>query len=517
MPPRPVNRGWFWAALVLTALKLWLTSGQAIYAIGPAFHDDRVLVDRAGRIINGEWVGPYNQYTLAKGPLCPLFIAGAFWIGLPLLLAQQILYAVSCAAVTRAVAPWVRPGSAQFSLYALLLWNPMSYDAGNLGRLMRQNLYTPLGLLVIAGLVQLFVRRRESWRRQAGSATLAGLALGCFWLTREESVWLLPAVGLLLGGLALSLGRELRERWRALSVSLGLIVVAALLPVLIICTLNLRYYGWFGTVEFHAPEFKAAYGALTRLQAGPELPQVPVTRQMREVAYKFSPAFARLRPYFETFVSDNWSEKALFSATERQIRGGWFIWALRDAVTAAGVAPDAGSAMRYYQLVADELNPACDAGWVAARPPRTGFMPPLTASLARPLADGAVEYGAFFIFFKNFTAHAPDSLGDYAELKPFRDLTGTRLSFAPRSPDPAPPSQSALDAWKVDLLENIGVGLGRLFSWLGPLVLLAGFLRGVETLLGRPFTFFPGLAPAPLAPSAAPPPTTARGPAPPPP
>jgi hypothetical protein len=212
MPANALNRRWLWAALALTAVKVWLTSGQTIYAIGPAFHDDKLFVSLAAHLLNGDWLGPYDQFTLAKGPMFPLFLAVVFWIGLPLILVQQLVYAAACAVVTRSLAPWLRAGGPQFALYSLLLWNPMSYDAGNLGRLMRQNVYTPLALLVVAGLVHWFARRRESGRRQAGPAALAGLALGCFWLTREESVWLLPAVGLLLCGLAASLGRELLAR-----------------------------------------------------------------------------------------------------------------------------------------------------------------------------------------------------------------------------------------------------------------------------------------------------------------
>ena len=503
MPPSTANRWWLWAAIALTAVKLWLTSGQTIYAIGPAFHDDRLFVQLAANILRGEWLGTYNQFTLAKGPLFPLFLAGVFWLGLPLLLVQQFVYAGACAAVTRALAPWLRAGGTQFSLYALLLWNPMSFDAGNLSRLMRQNIYTPLGLLVIAGLALLFARRRESWRRQAGPAVLAGLALGGFWLTREESVWLLPAVGLLLLGLAASLGRELAARWRPLAASLGLLVAALLLPAAVVCTLNLHHYDWFGTVEFRAGEFKDAYGALTRLKTGPELPQVPVTRQMRELAYSISPTFAQLRPQLEGPVGDHWVEKNLFPAAERQIRGGWFIWALRDALLEAGLAPDAGTALQNYRRIADEINAACDAGRVPARPPRSGFLPPLRRADVRPLLDGAAEYGAYFIFFQGFTAWSPDSVGDYAELKPFRDLVGTRLSYAPRSPDPFPSSQSALEHAKVEWLDRIGRQTGRVLGWLGPFLLLAGLVRIGESVLDRKLTFLLGLATGLLAACAA--------------
>lgn len=499
MAPHTAHRGWLGAALVLTALKLWLTSGQTIFAIGPALHDDRLFVELAARVLEGDWLGPYNQFTLAKGPMFPVFIAAVFWLGLPLLLAQQALYAGACAILTHALKPWLRPGAAQFSFYTLLLWNPMSFDAGNLSRLMRQNLYTPLALLVVAGLVQLFARRHESWGRQAGPAILGGLAFGAFWLTREESVWLLPVVGMLLAGFALAPGRSLRDRWRPAAASLALFTGLALLPTLIVSTLNHRHYGWFGTVEFRAAEFKAAYGALTRPVAGPDLPQVPVTRAMREAAYAHSPAFARLRPWLEGPVGDQWSEKTHFPAADRQMRGGWFVWALRDAVVAAGLAPDAGAAMRYYQQVADELNQACDTGRLPARPRRDGFLPRLDAGLVRPLTDGALEYGAFFLGFSNFTAYSPESIGDYAELKPFRNLVGTRLSHAPRSPDPAPPEQAALDAWKLSWLEKIGVAIGRLLAWLGPLVLLVGVVRVVESALDRRLSFCLGLAAALLA------------------
>ncbi|AOS44954.1 hypothetical protein Verru16b_02023 [Lacunisphaera limnophila] len=496
MSPAAVNRGWFWAAVTLTAVKLWLTGGQTVYAIGPAIHDDKLFVGLAGHLLDGNWLGPYNQFTLAKGPMFPLFLALVFWTGLPLLLAQHLLYAGACAAATRALTPWLRSGSIAFLLYSVLLLNPMSYDAGNLSRLMRQNIYAPLALLVFAGLVTLFARRRESWRRQALPAASAGLALGLFWLTREESVWLLPAVGLVLFGIATSLGREAITRWRPLAASLSLLLITALLPVLVVCSLNHRYYGWFGTVEFRAPEFNAAYGALTRLQTGPRIEHVTVTRQMRETAYTLSPAFDRVRPFLEGAAGAHWFDASVAPISERQIRGGWFMWAMRDAVIQAGLASDAGEALRYYQQVADELNAACDAGRVPALPPRRGFLPPLGHDSIGPLLAGAREYCAYFVLFKGFTARSLDSEGDYAELKPFRDLVGTRLSHAPRSPDPFPPTQSDLEHRKVEWLDLIGKQTGLVLGWLGPLLLLVGFTRLVESALERRITFLLGFATA---------------------
>jgi hypothetical protein len=499
MPPRPASRGWWWAALALTAAKLWLVAGQRIFAIGPAFHDDLLFVRLASHLVDGNWLGPYNQFTLAKGPMYSFFIALAFQLSVPLLLAQQVLYAAACGVMVRSLRPWLRTGGALFALYAVLLWNPMSFEAENLGRVMRQHVYTPLALLCVAGLVTWFARRREGAWRQAQPAAWAGLAFGCFWLTREESVWLAPGVALLLAAPALAVRREWRERGRALLAGGGAFLFAAALPILAVCTLNYRHYGWFGTVEFRAREFNAAYGALTRPLVGPEISQVPVTRQMREALYDVSPAFARLRPHLEGEVGDSWLERVTIPASERQIRGGWFVWALRDAAWKAGEAPDAATAMRFYQRLADEVNAACNDGRLPARPPRSGFLPPLRVDDARPLFAGALEYSTFFLLFRDFTAYAPESVGDYADLKPFRDFVGTRLSPAPRSPELPTPEQDRRNARKVDALERIGSGTAIALAWLGPLLLLVGVGRGIESVADRRLSFALGFAAALLA------------------
>lgn len=493
------DRWWFWAAVALTAVKLWFTAGQTVFAIGPAIHDDKLFILLTEHLLNGQWLGPYNQFTLAKGPLYSLFVAGNFWVGLPLLLTQQLVYAGACAAVALACRPWLPRAGGRFTLYALLLANPMSYDASNMTRLMRQSLYTPLGMLVIAGLITVFARRRDSGRRLAVPAGLAGLAFGGFWLTREESVWLVPAIGLIAFGLVVAVRRDWRERGRLLVLAAAAFLVAFSVPVYVVSGLNLRHYGWFGTVEFRATDFKDAYGALTRIAVGPELPQVPVTRQMREAAYRISPTFAKLEPWLEGEVGDHWIERTLFKPEERQIRGGWFMWALRDAMAAAGLTPDARTAMANYRRIADEVNAACDAGRVPSRPARSGFFPRLTRDDVGPILNETRDYLVYFGAFKGFTAASPDSVGDYAELKPFRDYVGTHLSYAPRSPNPFPPEQSRLQHAQVDALETTGTFTATAFAWSGLVLLLVGAARAIESVWRRRLTFLLGLAGALLA------------------
>ena len=116
-------------------------------------------------------------------------------------------------------------------MFAFLLWNPMSFEAPTLGRVIRQQIYTPLELAVFAGLVALYCRREKNFPRQLPWAVLLGMAFGCFWLTREESVWLLPSLLLLAAAGLFWTFRVSRPHGRTMLNSLGLAMAFAALPV----------------------------------------------------------------------------------------------------------------------------------------------------------------------------------------------------------------------------------------------------------------------------------------------
>ncbi|MBI3887211.1 MAG: hypothetical protein HY302_16010, partial [Opitutae bacterium] len=322
---------WVWAAVILTLFKLWLTRGQPLYAIGNARHDDRLFLELTAHLLRGEWLGPYDQLTLAKGPLYSLFIAGTFLLGVPLGLAQQLCYALASAVVIRAAQPLLRSAAAGFAAYLLLLWNPLTYEGESLTRLLRQHLLVPLVLLVAASLVALLLRRSAPFRARLPWTVLLGFALGGVWLTREETVWIFSIVLVLGGALAWHAWRGPPGSRAALGGLAGVAAGCFALPLLLVCSLNAHYYGWFGTVEFRSGDFQDAYGALTRVRAGPAYSNVPVSREMRAALYRVSPAFAELQPYFER-ADHPWANRELFPHAAPQILGGWFMWALRDAV-----------------------------------------------------------------------------------------------------------------------------------------------------------------------------------------
>ncbi len=454
------NRLWLAVALALTALKLWLSRGQGVFAIGSAGHDDRLFIELAQHLIRGEWLGPYHELTLAKGPFYSLFIAAAFTLGVPLFLAQHLFYVAACGLFARALRPVVTSAGARLAVYALLLWNPMTFDGPSMGRVLRQHVYGPLGLMILAGLIALYLRRAGPARRQLPWVLLLGLAGGAFYLTREEVIWLAPGVLLLAGAYLLGSWRISRATARRAAGWLGLALVVAVIPVLIVCAKNKRHYDWFGTCEFRAQDFRDAYGAMLRVRVDPELPYVPVTREARAAMAAVSPAFAELQKQFEAGVARGWAGSSEFfthlPAEQGQIGGGWLMWAFREAAAKAGYHGNAAQALGFYRRLARELNRACDEGRLPAGGARSGFLPPWRDDQTGPFLHAAGDFTDFLVRFSRFSARVPASSGSPGELQLFRDITRERLSPPAGELDIVGAAQYVLNARKVDGLHWIG-------------------------------------------------------------
>ena len=490
---KPSARFWFWAGAVLTALKLWLTGAQTVYAIGPAAHDDRLFLLLAESIINGDWLGSYSQMTLAKGPFYSLWIAGLFWAGIPLGTGVQLAYAGACALFARACRPAISSAFALFAIYVFLLWNPMSFEGPTMARVGRQQIYTPLELAVLAGLVALYGRREASLRRQWPWAVLAGLAFGCFWLTREESVWLLPSVGLLAAAAFSWAWRLSRAHGRTMTVALGLAALCAMLPLACVSLQNYRHYRWFGTVEFHATEFNDAYGALVRVKLGPDLAYVPVTRQAREAAYQVSPTFAKLQPFLDGGIGRDWATVSTamtkLPPEERQIGGGWLMWALRDSVAAAGFCHNAREALTFYRRMAAEINQACDDGRLPAYGRRSGFLPVWKKGEAAEVLRTTWTFAHYVASYESFSPYTLPSTGTDDELRLFRDVTRDHLSLATEATNVVLPDQLAFDARKLAWLQSTGSLLRPVLYGLFLAAHALLLLRLVQLIRAREVTF----------------------------
>jgi hypothetical protein len=347
-------------------------------------HDDSLFVALGRSLAEGRWLGQFSQFTLMKGPGYPAFLALANWLGVSVSLAHALFH---CFAVTFFVAIchlFVRSAAISGVLFTLLLWHPISLSAFLL-RVIREQIYYAQVLIVLAAFAAaLFYARGK--KQGALLGTLCGVMLGWFWLTREEGVWIIPAIALM--ALAATFHAVHERRIRELIATL-LVAIGVFAGVQVgFRAINWAVYGKFVGVDIKETNFQRALGALHSVRSGGVRPLVSVTRAARERIYAVSPTFASVKWYFEGTAASGWVGFTcqLLPGSCGEIGAGWFIWALRDAASAGGHYSSPAKASLFFGQLADEVSTACAGGALECAPQLIAEMPPVSWSQVVKLA-----------------------------------------------------------------------------------------------------------------------------------
>lgn len=387
VPAMRHRRAFLACASAALALKLWLTAQIRVTPVY-APHDMSNYLEHAKTLAAGHWWGAYDAFTLIKLPSFAIYLAALEDTGIPAPLAHQLFYGLACLVACLAVAPVVRRWAWLAVLYVVILFDPFTY-CQQATVVMRSQLNEWTALLTLACATGLFLRRRRSWR--ATLPWMIGLAFSfaVFWFNREEHVWIVPGLVVVLGAYFWLSGREQsRAELRARLATLVIPAAVWLAYLGTVTLLNGKVYGWYTVSEQSAPEFVSAYNSLARIEApGTDDPWYPLPRNARSIAYAVSPAAAELRTGFEGPSGKNWTGVTCAAVGRcEDIAGSWAMWAFRDAVAGAGHYRSGAEARDFYLRLAAELDAACDARKIACRPKGHGLLPPVTPAALPAIA-----------------------------------------------------------------------------------------------------------------------------------
>ena len=269
--------------LILAYIACAMNMPVSIYTL--AGHDDALFMNHAYKILKGEWLGDYSQMTLVKGIGYSLFLAVNSVIGIPITLSIALFYAFSCWLLTNILIRLKLPALAGLALFTLMLFHPEVLPT----RIIRDNIYPSLSLIIFAAVIDLCFLKQRNWM----VLFFYGSAIALFFVTREEGVWIFPALFIIF---VFRFFSDWRSRTKDNSIQLlrSTILLAGftILPIALICSINQWKYGAFLTVDFKEENFSKSLSLLNSIEADIKTSHVPVNKQQREIAYSISPAFA---------------------------------------------------------------------------------------------------------------------------------------------------------------------------------------------------------------------------------
>ena len=482
IPPatHPIGQRTLWILLAAIGLSsILLRQAFPIVAIA-APHDDYLFITLAESLLQGRWLGDYNHLTHAKGVAYPVFLALNQLAGWPLKLTEHILYLGAALYFSHMLGRIVNARWLTIVTFMLLAFNPAPWSPVVGGRVVREGLYTSLTLLMFALALRCYILPdgtsvTQALRKHWAGLSLLGLVGGVFWLTREEGVWLLPSMGMLVV-------YGLMVRWRqgvailpALAY-LGLPLMVAQLPIQTVNTLNYRQYGVYHHNDFHSPDFVAAYGALSRIRHDAWQRYVVFPKDARERAYRFSAAARELKPHLEGELGQAW--RAIGCEQTRttpcpEILSGWFMWALRDAVQAAGHYQTAPQAAAFYRQLATQINTACDQSPGECLPRRQTLVPPWRPQYAADTLRASAQIATTLTNLHGLPIGPGEGFGTPKQLDTMARIT--------HQPVAAPPPSATLHQMAMGL-----AAAQRLILRYGlPLALLAGAWATLQALRNR--------------------------------
>lgn len=393
-----------------------------------AIHDDALFLEQAHTILNGQWLGTFNERTLIKGAMYPVFIAACSLLELSVRTVQHILYLSGAAFLCATL--FIRGVKERWAaiLFVLLAFNPVTVTDGA-SRFLRDMFYTGLFLWLFALLTYVVIVRPQKIFFLILCAGI-GLITTALSLTREESIWLCPllcSIGLIF---------LLRKEYLRIFAGMAILFFSWLGGTGIVKHENKIRYGLPILTEFQSPFFRNAYGALTRVKSSEFRRYVPVSREMREKLYDVSPSFQRLKTDLE---NSRWIQAGCRYIEPCDDHSSHFLWAFREAVARQGFYSSLSKAKSFYGKVTMEVNDACSKS-LKCRSQCSSFLPPLRREYLTPW---------FKTFFRglwlagSFSSLSPSTAPKF-ELneteKSFRALTGEKES----EPD------MSLSGWIVD-------------------------------------------------------------------
>ena len=379
-------------------------------------------------------------------------------------------------------------------LFAVMAFQPAAWLEQSGGRVMREGIYVSQTLLLLTLGLRCWVlaatqalpaaQLRAQWR----PLLAMGLVGGWFWLTREEGVWLLPALALLLTYWLWAQRHVLLRQWRPALAFAALPIVVATVMVGAVNTTNYAVYGVFRNNDFRSSDFLGGYGALTRIRHDHWQRYVPFPKDARERAYAMSAAARELKPYFEGDGGEFWRQGGCAQTQTSpcpEILSGWFMWALRRAVATTGHYQSAREAQSFYRRLAAEIDAGCRQRPDDCLPPRATMVPPWHEGYALDAIKASGQVFWTLATLDHATLKPYHSVGQPLHLRLFEVVTNGPIAPMADTPPLEVDLTSPRDTLRLQLAQWIATAMSKASAVALPMAFALWFLWTVVLLVRR--------------------------------
>lgn len=427
------KKHWFLIAVVAAALvKQILVIGLPIFAIPSAACDDQLLKNWAFSMASLDWKGDFNAYTFAKEPGFSFFLAVCFRLHLPYIFTVTLGYSVASIVFATSLNKVFSRKLFVFFTYLVILFNPVSFGLYTLQRVYRNGFAMVLTLLVFGGLIHMYFAVLEQRQRQVIVWSLvSSLSLGYLWITKSDTVWVLPftlTVCVVMLAILFRKSRNLKSIPVFFSVVFPFLAVFLFSQATKFC--DIHWYGYPSVAYYDEVMYD-----LSHIKSDDVQDKISLSRQQLRELYEISPTLAGVEKYVEKQMQ-TYSEFDTHPE-DGEVEAGWSGWALLEGFSKAGVYESCESANAFYKSVHEELEAAFADGRLERRTESTAQKYYLdTPEHCGELAEcvwRTVQYMTSYAHADAQVMRSEDE--DELSFRQFEELTRNRVAYAKQDYD----------------------------------------------------------------------------------
>ncbi len=339
----------FWTGVtILCFYKLYLASAMPFRVPFAKPHDETWFFVRSLFLLSGDWMGEtYSHRTNMKGPMYSIFIATLSQLGISFKLGIHLMYILACLVFLAAIRVTINGKLVVFIAFCIMLFNPITLSNYWIVPV-RINLYIPLVLIYFSSLIAIVsVGFSKDKNFPFFWTIVASVVLALAWNTREESIWLLCGLFPIFVISIYYLFSKKRQYSRLI-----FWLVIAVIPLSVsslIATKNKDMYGFYGSVDFKAPQFSRAFNAILSLNTSKASRSRALTNEVRDKLLNLGPETKRLVKTDDlTGEPVNWDVVAPRAS-----------WGIRRMMRDNGFYQDFANTEQQFKLIADNIENYC--------------------------------------------------------------------------------------------------------------------------------------------------------------
>lgn len=352
--------------IFFTILRIFLITYIPIFLSTNMGYDDVLMVNQAESLIDGNWLGEYDDKTLTKGFFYPFFIATCNKLHIKYSVGSTILYVLASILFIYSIHHLVKRKGSLIFYYLLLLYNPISFAFETYQKLYRNSI-VPALTIIIFSLIILLIKHKDSKKGYIISF-LVGLILFIMYNNRQDMIWIAPSLVLLAIAL-INKSKTLKS-----IMPLFIIFITFIIGNTIISTKNYLEYGLYTTNELEKSSFKKTFLELSKIKSKNIDSQI--SKETLDKVAKTSETFNNLytkEKQIELYT--NWTYKS--SEIGKEINNGFLIWALRSMVDYTNGAQAAEQTWKdiYAEIEDEKFEKRFILNNVYLVPPRLSYIP----------------------------------------------------------------------------------------------------------------------------------------------